>query len=650
MGLTVETLPVVRDPRGNLAFVQESELLRHPFSCTEWIYDVPDGGKHCGQCSEDQYNMIIALSGSFDVAVGSEHATLRRGNQALQLPPGSQWQIEDFSTNSVALVVVSDTKLSPGPISKPDPKAHAESRIEHCRVIDLPTDATSDGRLTLVANSACELMDVKRVFYLFDVPSGATRGGHSHFADKQLIVAVSGSFTVVVDDGLERKEFMLNRPNQGLFIPAGIWRELKDFSTGSISMVLTSDVYVEEDYVREYDQFLALTASKRHQPATIPVINLLRENELFSLEDISRATERVVRSGRYVGGDEVRKFEEQLARTTGTQFAVGVSNGLDALRLIFKAYIALGRLRPGDEVIVPANTYIASVLAVTDPGLKPVFCEPDPETLNLDSQRVEGLISEKTRAILPVHLYGRACWDETLREVAQRHGLIVVEDNAQAIGANCSTPGIAFSDVMEKDATREWNTGNLGHAAAFSFYPTKNIGALGDAGAVTTNDVELAGCIRALANYGSRERYNNVYKGYNCRLDPIQAAVLSLKLPLLSEICMRRRAVAAMYDKLITNPLVHKPLISSPDRSVWHQYLVRVADRDRFRAFLADRGIATDVHYPTPPHLQECYKEYSVLDLPITEEIARTCVSLPISASITDAEIKTVAEAINDFQ
>lgn len=649
MGLKTDTLPVVRDPRGNLAFVQESELLKFPVSSTYWIYDVPDGTSFRGRCSEGQYNMIIALSGSFDVISGDSAATLRRGNQAVQLPPGTEWRIEEFSTNSVALVIVSDTSGQHTRPSEPTADAHISSSINDCKILELPTDTASPGRLTEVKNAECEVMDVKRVFYLFDVPSAATRGGHSHFVDKQLIVAVSGSFTVVVDDGVSRREFMLNRPNQGLYIPQGIWRELKDFSTGSISMVLTSEAFQESDYVREYDRFIDLTKPKRTAPGSIPVINLLRENEMFGLNRISGAISAVVQSGRYVGGAEVERFEKSLAEITGTSYAVGVSNGLDALRLIFKSYIELGRLRPGDEVIVPANTYIASVLAVTDAGLTPVFCEPDPETLNLDSQAVESLITPRTRAILVVHLFGRACWDDTMRRISLRHNLIVVEDNAQAIGASCSVPGISVSNISENNAERGFNTGNLGHAAAFSFYPTKNIGALGDAGAVTTNDAELAGTVRALANYGSYTRYKNTFRGYNCRLDPVQAAVLRLKLGLLSEICRRRREVAAMYDRLITNPLVRKPLISSPDRSVWHQYVVRVADRDRFRAFLAEHGISTDVHYPTPPHRQECYRQYSGLDLPVTEEIARSCVSLPVSATITDAEITTVAEAINKF-
>ena len=251
-----------------------------------------------------------------------------------------------------------------------------------------------------------------------------------------------------------------------------------------------------------------------------PFLDLGTVNAEYA-DALKAAACRVIDSGRYVGGPENEAFEKELADATGTAFAIGVSNGLDALRLIFKAYIALGRLNPGDEVLVPANTYIASVLAITDSGLSPVFVEPDPTTLNLDTSLIEQAVTPHTRAILTVHLYGRACYDRAMAEAAHKHGLIIVEDNAQAIGA----------DAEYRSPHGTTRTGSLGDAAAFSFYPTKNIGALGDAGAVTTSDPDLASAVRALANYGSTSRYHNVYEGYNCRLDPIQAAFLRAKLP-----------------------------------------------------------------------------------------------------------------------
>jgi len=648
--LEIRQLPVVKDPRGNLAFVQESPLLPFPIHKVEWIYDVPDGVGHRELATADCRAVIIALSGSFDVVAISERGdeakvTLRRGSQALPVERGTRCEIRDFSTNSVGLVIYSENGKEwpatrehvPAEGSAEDP--HKSSCTEQCGIMDLPTDHSPEGRTTGVTNESGSLMEVKRVFYLFDVPSGATRGGHSHFADQQLIVSVSGSFTVVVDDGRSRKEFVLNRPNQGLYIPAGIWRELKDFSTGSISMVLTSEPYSESDYVREYERFKRLTAGKMRVTDKIPVLDLKRENEAFGIDEISEAVERVVRSGRYVGGEEVERFERELAEKTGTKYAVGVSNGLDALRLIFRAYILTGKMQAGDEVIVPANTYIASFLAVSDAGLVPVLCEPDRQTMNLDSSEISALLTPRTRAIMVVHLYGRACWDEEMLRIAQERQLLVIEDNAQAIGASAAMAG--------KNGSRL--TGNLGDAAGFSFYPTKNIGALGDAGAVTTNDEELAQCVRALANYGSLERYNNLYKGYNCRLDAVQAAVLRLKIARLEETVERRRRMAALYDELIDNPLVEKPLRSEPDYSVWHQYVVRVGERDRFRQYLADNGIATDVHYARPPHRQVCYREYAQKELPVTEEIAARCVSLPVGA-LSEAEIRRVAEVVNGFK
>jgi dTDP-4-amino-4,6-dideoxygalactose transaminase len=320
--------------------------------------------------------------------------------------------------------------------------------------------------------------------------------------------------------------------------------------------------------------------------------------------------------------------------------AVGVTNGLDALRLIFRAYIELGRLHRGDEVIVPANTYVASILSVTDNGLVPVFVEPDPITLNLDTQRIEQAITPRTRAILPVHLYGRVCWDNTIADIARTHNLIVVEDNAQAIGAEANCDGLFGSR----------NTGALGHAGAFSFYPTKNIGALGDGGAVVTNDPALADAVRALRNYGSDRQYHNIYKGLNCRLDPMKAAVLTIKLRHLQEENQLRRDRAAIYNAQINNPAVQKPQFLPDNQHVWHQYIVRVDNRDHFRKYLLDNGVETAVHYATPPHRQPCYAEYSHLSLPITDEIARTVVSLPITRTTSLADAATIAAIITGYK
>lgn len=363
-----------------------------------------------------------------------------------------------------------------------------------------------------------------------------------------------------------------------------------------------------------------------------PFLDLGTVNAAYA-DGLKAAACRVIDSGRYVGGGECEAFEKQLARHTGTKYAVGVSNGLDALRLILRAYMALGKLAKGDEVIVPANTYIATVLAITDAGLTPVFVDADLSTLNIDTSLIERAVTPRTRAIVTVHLYGRPAYDDVMASVARRHGLLIIEDNAQAIGA----------DV---DGTK---TGALGDAAAFSFYPTKNVGAIGDAGAVTTNDNALADAVRALANYGSDTRYHNIYQGFNCRLDPIQAAFLRLKLDDIDTETRHRRALAAIYDAEIGNALVGKPRLNAPDNCVWHQYVVRVGNRDKFRTYLTANGVGSDVHYAVPPYLQPCYKQYSHLHFPVTEQLAAEVVSLPISRCTGADDARAIAAIINAY-
>ena len=351
---------------------------------------------------------------------------------------------------------------------------------------------------------------------------------------------------------------------------------------------------------------------------------------------IEEALLRVARSGRYVGGEEVEAFERELAAMMGVEHAIGVSNGLDALRLIFMAYIEMGVMRPGDEVIVPSNTYIASVLAVTDNGLTPVFAEPDMATMNLDAECVERCITDRTVVVMPVHLYGRVCMSDALADVVARHSLMVVEDNAQAIGA--SQEGVM--------------TGALGNAAAFSFYPTKNVGALGDAGAVTTDDAELAAAVRALRNYGTDRQYHNVYAGLNCRLDPVQAAILRAKLPDMDFENAYRREIASIYDASICNPAVQKPAMpAEPGQHVWHQYVVMTCQRDSFRDYLMEHGVETAIHYPTAMHRQPCYENrFGHLHLPVAERIAREVVSLPVTRCTSPSDAREIADIINGWR
>lgn len=369
-----------------------------------------------------------------------------------------------------------------------------------------------------------------------------------------------------------------------------------------------------------------------------PFLDLATVNAPY-MERLSLVAAKVIESGRYIGGPEVDSFEKELAESCGAGFAVGVANGLDALRLILMSYIQLGRLKAGDAVAVPANTYIASVLAVTQAGLEPVFVDADPETLNMDTSRLAEIDNPRLKTILTVHLYGRVCFDRNLVEYARQHDLLVIEDNAQAIGARSHTPGFGGKHI----------SGALGHAAAFSFYPTKNIGALGDAGAVTTSDPELAKAVRAIANYGSDRRYHNIYEGLNSRLDPIQAAFLRVKLQDLDKECERRRALARVYDENISNPAIIKPLIDNPDNSVWHQYVIRCDRRDELQNFLASNGVGTDINYPVPPHLQPCYSRYAGLKLPVAEMLAKQVLCLPISACTSADDVLQISRIINRF-
>lgn len=373
-------------------------------------------------------------------------------------------------------------------------------------------------------------------------------------------------------------------------------------------------------------------------------------------DEIKEAVCAAIDSGRYIGGPVVEAFEKDLAKATETPYAVGLSNGLDALRLSLRAAIELGYIHHGDGVIVAANTYIASVLAITDNGLLPVLVEPSLHTYNLDTSLVEQSIAEAAAhgitvsAIMPVHLYGRACWDSTLADAVRRHGLFVIEDNAQAIGARAEHPGLSGTHT----------TGGLGHIGAFSFYPTKNIGAIGDAGAIATHDEKIAQTIRALANYGSDRRYHNIYCGYNCRLDTIQAAILGVRLRHLDEISSQRRQHAeALADALRGCGNIICP--ETPTHShthVWHQYVIRVkpsADstgedlrklRGRLRQSLEDAGISTDIHYATPPHRQPCYASLGHGALPLTELLADSVLSLPVAAALTPDELRLLATAI----
>ena len=364
----------------------------------------------------------------------------------------------------------------------------------------------------------------------------------------------------------------------------------------------------------------------------VKFLDLQKVTEKYSAE-IHEAVNRVIDSGWYLQGKENEKFEADYSAYIGTKYTVGVANGLDALIWIFRAYIEMGVMKPGDEVIVPANTYIASILALTENGLKPVLVEPNLATYQIDGTRIENVITSRTKAVLIVHLYGQCAYTERIGEICQKYGLKLVEDNAQAHG--CLYAGR--------------KTGSLGDAAGHSFYPGKNLGALGDAGAVTTNDEELAKTVRALANYGSSQKYVFKYTGRNSRLDEIQAAVLDVKLRNLDEDNAHRKEIARYYLENIRNPQIITPQVEDWDANVFHIFPVRFPKRELLQKYLSDNGVQTIIHYPIPPHKQECYKEWNNLSFPITEKIHNEELSLPISPVMTMEEAIDIVKLLNAF-
>ena len=351
-------------------------------------------------------------------------------------------------------------------------------------------------------------------------------------------------------------------------------------------------------------------------------------------DEIHAAVSRVIDSGWYLQGAENARFEEDYAKYIGTKYCIGCANGLDALIWIFRAYIELGVMQPGDEVIVPANTYIATILAITENGLKPVLVEPSLDSYEIDDSRIEEAITPKTKAICIVHLYGRCAYTEKIGELCKKYNLKLVEDNAQAHG--CKFHGV--------------KTGSIGDAAGHSFYPGKNLGALGDGGAITTNDEKLAQMVRTLANYGSSRKYVFDYCGRNSRLDEIQAAVLDVKLRHLDEDNARRKEVAKYYIENIKNPDVVLPIVKDWDAHVFHIFPIRCARRDELQKRLAENGVQTLIHYPIPPHKQKCYAEWNEVSLPITEKIHREELSLPMGPCLDEKETHHVVELINNWE
>lgn len=361
----------------------------------------------------------------------------------------------------------------------------------------------------------------------------------------------------------------------------------------------------------------------------IKFLDLEKVNNRFRGEIDSRI-KNILDKGWYLQGEENEKFSRNFAAYCGVKHALGVGNGLDALRLIIKAY----GFGAGDEIIVPANTYIATILAITDNGCTPVLVEPDINTYNINPDLIEEKITPKTKAIMVVHLYGQAVPMQKIREIAQKYNLKIIEDAAQAHGA----------------IYQNHRVGNLGDAAAFSFYPGKNLGAMGDAGGITTNDDALYEKVKAIANYGSDRKYHHIYKGINSRMDEIQAAILDIKLPYLDKDNSRRREIAQNYRENIKNPLIILPKTYSEASHVWHVFAVRTNNRDKFQKYLNENGVQTIIHYPTPPHKQPAYKEWNNISYPISEKIHQEIISLPISPVMTDNEVKELIRIVNAYE
>ena len=366
----------------------------------------------------------------------------------------------------------------------------------------------------------------------------------------------------------------------------------------------------------------------------IPFLDLKNINQQYRSELIE-ACSHVIDSGWYICGKELESFEKNFAEYCGTQFAIGVANGLDALSLTLRAWKELGKLQEGDEVIVPSNTYIASILAITANNLTPVLVEPDINTYNIDPTKIQQVITAKTRVILPVHLYGQLADMPKITQIAKQHNLLILEDSAQSHGAQL----------------RGTKAGNWGDASGFSFYPGKNLGALGDAGAVATNDAELATMLKALRNYGSHEKYKNVVQGVNSRLDEIQAAMLNIKLKYLDQETAHRRNIAKLYLNEIQNPLIQLPYINMDAKDykqhVWHLFVIRTKQREKLQKHLLNHGVQTLIHYPIPPHKQYAYKQWNSLNFPISEKMHEEVLSLPISSTITYDEAKKIVVELN---
>jgi dTDP-4-amino-4,6-dideoxygalactose transaminase len=470
------------------------------------------------------------------------------------------------------------------------------------------------GQLSILEATQDLPFEIKRVFYIYD-SYGVCRGGHRHKTAIQGLICLKGEYKIFVNDGESKKDYILNSPNECLVLEPKDWHTMEGLTEDALLLVVSSEHYDVNDYIDpEY-------------PDTIEYENLKKVNEpVFA--DLKTSFENTLESGWYILGKNVRNFEESFSKYLGVENCVGVASGLDALTLSLMAF----EFPKGSEVIVPSNTYIATILSITQNGLVPVLVEPDIKTYNINPNKIEEKITAKTKAIMPVHLYGKVSDMGPIMDLARKYGLKVIEDCAQAHGA------------MYKGK----KAGTFGDFGAFSFYPTKNLGALGDAGAVTGNDPDLASKIRALRNYGSGEKYHNTYTGINSRLDEVQAGFLSAKLPRLDEINEHKRKLAKIYNDNLSEGFI-KPVVDPDYYDIYHIYAIRYRNRDELKTHLLKNNIKTEVHYPLPPHKQKAMHGIIKGEYPISEEIHNTILSLPISYAHTEADIYKVVEVMNEF-
>jgi dTDP-4-amino-4,6-dideoxygalactose transaminase len=470
------------------------------------------------------------------------------------------------------------------------------------------------GNLSIIEQAQDLPFEIKRVFYVYG-SHGVCRGGHRHVKTTQGLICVSGKYKIYVNNGIKKEEYILDSPKECLILEPEDWHTMEGLCEEAVLLVVSSEHYDVNDYIDE------------EYPDIIEYENLAKVNKPF-FDDLRNSFSESLESGWYINGKNVTNFENNFARYVGTGNCVGVASGLDAITLALRSF----EFPEGSEVIVPSNTYIATILSILHNGLKPVLVEPDIRTYNIDPAKIEEKINYKTKAIIPVHLYGKVSDMEPIMDLARKYGLKVIEDCAQAHGA----------------AYKGKRAGTFGDYGAFSFYPTKNLGALGDAGAITCNNSDMASKIRALRNYGSIEKYQNTYIGHNSRLDEVQAGFLNLKLPKLEDINNHKRNLAKIYNQHLSDAFV-KPIVHPDYHDVYHIYAIRHPNRDELRSYLLKNNIKTEVHYPIAPHKQKAMQGVLEGDYPISEEIHNTILSLPISYSHTESDIYKVVEVLNKF-